>query len=109
LALRAGGKLSRNAARDLTSKLKCSRSSLFRYLAKLKDKQTVTALIPKNCGRKPLSYLITEAHEDVIALALKTYSLTPERAGFDELVRRVFVEFQGRGLPPVSRNTIVGR
>ena len=104
-----GRKLTKHAVIDLTAKLQCSRSSLFRYLAKLRDKQTVTALVPKNRGRKPLSSLITQQHEDVIASELKGHFLTRDRAGFDEVVRRIFVELQNRGLPPLSRNTIAAR
>jgi biotin operon repressor len=92
-----GRKLSKHAVLELTAKLQCSRSSLFRYLAKLRDEQTVTALVPKKRGRKPLSSLITQQHEDVIASELKGHFLTRDRAGFDEVVRRVFVELQNRG------------
>lgn len=104
-----GETLTRSACRDLCRELGCSRSTLFRHLATLREKQVATALIPKKRGRKPLSRFLSEAHEEVIVFCVERFFLTREQLAFDELARRVHVEFQKRGLSPVFRKALKAR
>jgi len=97
------------AVPDACVALGVSRATLFRLIERFKTEQTVSALLPRKCGRAAGSKNYDPKRDRLIRRTIERLYLTPERASFARLVEEIRLLCIHEGLAPPSWRTVRAR
>jgi putative transposase len=109
LIQRYPGRLCKAAIADACRRLGVSRASLYRMLQRLKADGTVTALLPRTCGRRDGFKIEDPARDLLIRRTIEQFYLTPERPKFARLVEEIRLRCIEGGLVAPSWRTVKAR
>jgi putative transposase len=83
--------------KDATRKLKLSRASVYRLLARFKDSRETSSLLPSKAGKKNGSKELAVDQEDIIAQLIDKFYLSRQRPSIAALHRTIALEcFQAK-------------
>jgi putative transposase len=108
-ALAAAPQVSRSEVEGAAQELELSRAMVYRLVARYRRDPHTGALLSHSPGRRSGTRLLGERMEQIVAQAIKTFFLTPERPSVTALHRVVSSECKKAGLPAPSYNTIRAR
>jgi putative transposase len=108
-ALAAAPQVSRSDIEEAAQELELSRAMVYRLVARYRRDPHTSALLSHSPGRRSGTRFLGERMEQIVAQAIKTFFLTPERPSVTALHRVISSECKEAGLPAPSYNTIRGR
>jgi|ERR1700722_3996925 len=73
--------------------LRLSRAMVFRLLARYKEDQRASSLLPQASGRKPGSSVLRKEQERIITVQIRGFYLTRERLPVAALHREIAADF----------------
>jgi len=103
------GRFPEIAVPDACVALGVSRATLFRLIERFKAEKTVSALLPRKCGRAAGSKNDNPKRDRLILRTIERLYLTPERASFARLVEEIRLLCVHEGLAPPSWRTVRAR
>jgi putative transposase len=103
------GRFPEIAVPDACVVLGVSRPTLFRLIERFKTEKTVSALLPRKCGRAAGSKNDDPKRDRLIRRTIERLYLTPERASFARLVEEIRLLCVHEGLAPPSWRTVRAR
>jgi putative transposase len=103
------GRFPETAVPDACVALGVSRATLFRLIERFKTEQTVSALLPRKCGRAAGSKNYDPKRDRLIRRTIERLYLTPERASFARLVEEIRLLCVHEGLASPSWRAVRAR
>ncbi len=107
--LATASQVSRSEVEGAAQELELSRAMVYRLVARYRRDPHTSALLSHSPGRRAGTRILGERMEQILAQAIKTFFLTPERPSVTALHRVVSSECKKAGQPAPSYNTIRAR
>jgi putative transposase len=104
-----GGQIGRAAVANAAAVLGISSATLYRLIGRFRKERRVSALLPRKCGRRPGTQVISDEVETIIQEAIREVYLVPERPTLQELIRVVTARCRVRGQRPPVAETVTTR
>ena len=101
--------VSRSEVEVAARELKLSRAMIYRLVARYRSDPHTSALLSRSAGRRSGTLLLSQRMEQIMAHAIKTFFLTPERPSVTALHRLISSECKKADLTAPSYNTVRAR
>ena len=101
--------VSRSEVEVAARELKLSRAMIYRLVARYRSDPHTSALLSRSAGRRSGTLLLGQRMEQIMAHAIKTFFLTPERPSVTALHRLISSECKKADLTAPSYNTVRAR